>query len=215
MLRVTLGAATPLDLEPVAHALRAGGVAVIPTDTIYGVSARFDRPSALRRLVALKGRHTAAAPFLVLIAELGWLSQLTTSPPSRAVSDLLWPGAVTALLPARSGLLPQLIGPRGTVAVRYPESPRLLRLLQAVSVPLVSTSANRSGEPPLLLPDRIARELGAGIDVLADAGDLGAGVPSTLVDLTQMPPVVLRQGAVRIDLEALGRATGHQPGGSA
>ncbi len=210
MLRLRLTGAPDAVLHSVAHSIRAGGVAVIPTDTLYGFSARYDRPSPIRRIAALKGRESAS-PFLLLIGDLAQLARLTPAPPPAAVLAEVWPGPVTLLLAADPGLLPLLRGPAGTVAVRFPRDERLRALLDAVGVPVVSTSVNRHGDTPLSDPARIAADFAQGIDVLADDGPRTAGVPSTIVDLTRHPPVVVRAGAVAVDVARLTRLLGGDP----
>jgi L-threonylcarbamoyladenylate synthase len=210
MLRLQLTEEGGAALRAAAHALRAGGVAVIPTDTIYGVSARYDRPSAVRRIAALKGRDTQA-PFLLLIGDQADLALLTTEPPPEAALEAVWPGPVTLLLPARRELIPLLRGTAGKVAVRLPGADRVRALLQAVGVPLVSTSVNRHGDSPLNDPDAIARAFGHAIDVLADGGMLLPSEPSTIVDLTQHPPVIVRAGAAAVDVMRLSRLLGSPP----
>ena len=197
-------------LLPAIHALRSGAVVVLPTDTIYGLSARIDRPRALQRIREIKGRQEMA-PFLVLIPRLEELAALTTRPPSQAVVDLLWPGPVTVLLPARDNLPAPLVGPQGTVAVRWPATPLVLAILEGLGLPIVSTSINRSGGPPLLEPAAIAREFGAAIDVLVDSGPTPDAVASTVIDLTRDPPVIVRQGGRRIDLGELEAAMEGDP----
>jgi L-threonylcarbamoyladenylate synthase len=204
VLRVALTREGGPEVGLVAHAIRSGGVVVAPSDTLYGFSARFDRPSAIRRIATIKGRADTA-PFLLLIGELEELAALTLSPPPAPVLDRVWPGPVTLLIPGRPGLPSRLRGPAGTVAVRRPRDRLVRELLAQVGVPIISTSVNRHGEPPLGNPDRIAREFGAVIDVLADLGSRESQPPSTIVDLTRRPPVLVRQGAAAVDLGELER----------
>jgi len=207
MLRIMLPPEGGPALELVAQVLRSGRVAVVPSDTLYGFSACYDRPDAIQRITVLKGRGepggSDAAPFLILVASLSQLACLTSSPPPKAVAELVWPGAVTLLLPARPDLLPQLRGPEGTVAVRWPNDRFLIELLSRVEAPIISTSVNRRGEPPLGDPNEIERSFGGAIDLLADVGPRKDLVPSTIVDLTRRPPVVVRQGRARIDVDRL------------
>jgi L-threonylcarbamoyladenylate synthase len=188
----------------VAQALRTGGVVVLPTDTLYGLSTRYDRPAGLRRIATLKGR-TETTPFLILVATPAQLAALTTAPPPAGVVELVWPGPVTLLLPARRDLHARLRGPGGAVAVRWPGDPLVLDVLARVGVPVISTSVNRHGEPPLADPEAIARAFGRAIDVLADVGPRGARPPSTIVDLLRRPPVITRQGAAQVDVAELDR----------
>ncbi len=176
----------------------------MPTDTLYGFSARYDRPSGIQRIAAIKGR-SESDPFLLLIAQASDLALLTATPPPPAVIDRLWPGPVTVLLRARPGLPSWLISESGTVAVRLPADSLVRELIGRVGVPIVSTSVNRHGEPPLGDPAAIGGRFGALVDVIADAGRRQSLVPSTLVDLTQRPPVVLRQGQATPDMDELDR----------
>lgn len=204
MLRLAMASGEEAALGAVADAIRAGGVAVLPTDTLYGFSARYDRPAAMARIAALKGRADSA-PFLLLIGDRRALALLTGEPPPPAALDGIWPGPVTLLLRARPDLPPLLRGPAGTVAVRWPHDRRLTALIAAIGVPIISTSVNRQGERPLDDPDLIAGAFGAAIDVLADGGVLAGGQASTIIDLTADPPALVRAGAARVDLERLAR----------
>jgi L-threonylcarbamoyladenylate synthase len=192
------------NLELIAHSLRGGAVAVIPTDTLYGFSARYDRPSAIRRIAALKDRQDDV-PFLLLVSGLEQLPLLTPTAPHPTAIDLVWPGPVTLLLPARSGLFQRLRGPGDSVAVRWPAEPRIRELLAQVGVPLVSSSVNRRDDSPLADPEAIASQFGAGIDLLADAGPRRDSRPSTIIDLTRRPPVEVRRGAMTVDIKRLDR----------
>jgi L-threonylcarbamoyladenylate synthase len=203
MVRVTWHGEVGPWLAPVAQVIREGGVAVIPTDTVYGFAARADRPPAVARIAAAKGRDPDS-PFLVLIAGLEGLRALTGSPPPAAVLDVLWPGPVTLLLAARLELAPAFRGPAGTVAVRWPDDPVLHSLLAAIGGPVLSTSVNRRGRPPLSDPAAIAAEFESEIDLLGDGGAQG-GSPSTIVDLTRRPPVLLRSGSRAVDPSELER----------
>jgi len=190
-------------LSVIAQVLRGGGLAVIPTDTIYGFAARFDQPTAVRRIATLKGRDPAR-PFLLLIADRGMLARLTAAEPPAPVLDLLWPGPVTVLLPARAVLDPLLRGADDTVAVRLPADLALAELIAQVGSPILSTSVNMAGEPPLTDMPAIARQFGAHVDLIADGGPR-TGSASAIVDLARRPPVIVRRGARAIDLARLER----------
>jgi tRNA A37 threonylcarbamoyladenosine synthetase subunit TsaC/SUA5/YrdC len=117
------------------------------------------------------------------------------APPAPRVARVLracWPGALTAVLPGRRRNLPPGVGTDGTVGVRVPRHARLLRLLRAAG-PLATTSANRSGEPPLRTASGAARRWPGRIGVLP--GRAGRA-PSTVADFTRWPPRVLREGAI-------------------
>jgi len=190
-------------LLDIARVIREGGVAVLPTDTLYGFTARFDDAAAVERVVAAKGREEQS-PFLLLVSETASLHRLARELPPAAVLDRLWPGPVTVLCAGRAEIGRRFLGERDTIAVRRPSAPLLVQLLQAIAVPVLSTSVNRAGQPPLTDPARIAAEFGPAIDLLADGGPR-SGAPSAIVDLTRRPPVLVRAGAQPLDLVELER----------
>ncbi|MBF0425452.1 MAG: threonylcarbamoyl-AMP synthase [Magnetococcales bacterium] len=136
----------------IAHAvaaLRQGQIIAYPTETLFGLGADPFHPHALTTLLQLKGRTTTKG-LILLIATMEHLA-MVAAPPSRLACRLMgvfWPGPLTLVLPAAPGLSPLLTGDTGYVAVRFSPAPRVAALLRAWDNPLVSTSANRSGEQP-------------------------------------------------------------------
>lgn len=188
-----------LDTGAAAAALAGGGVLLLPTDTICGLHARADAPEALARIAAIKGRPSGQ-PLLVLAASRGQALAMCR-PLEGWQAGLLaaaWPGPFTFLLPAAGGLAAAVTDTvRGTVAVRVPGRADLRRLIELAGGALASTSANRTGEAPLVgLADAVS-QLGGQVDGWweGEGGEpAGAGAPSALVDLTSAPPRVLRPG---------------------
>jgi L-threonylcarbamoyladenylate synthase len=179
--------------------LRQEGVVILPTDTIYGLSARFDRPAARTRIRALKGPGRPAS-MVSLVSGLEMAFRYA-EPPKGACHELLmrhWPGPLTAVLRARAHVPTDFCGPGDTLAFRWPVSAFLQALLGAIGVPLVSTSANRTGEPTPSQFAVLERLFGREVDALVDGGD-HVGEASTIVDMTGDGPVVLRAGAISID----------------
>jgi len=187
-----------LDTADAATALAAGGVLLLATDTICGLHARADRPAALARLAALKGRDPGQ-PLLVLASTLeqAWGLCRPLSAEQGAWCAAAWPGPFTFILPAAAGLPAAVrdVG-RGTVAVRVPGRGDLRRLIDQAGGALASTSANRTGERPLVELEAAAEAFSDLIDGWWAGEDPypAAGAPSALVDLTTLPPAVLRPG---------------------
>jgi len=183
------------DPAEAAAVLAAGGVVLMPTDTLPGLHARLDRPEALARLRALKGRD-AGKPLLVLThAPEGAAAWARLEGTAAAAAAAVWPGPYTLVLPA-SPLAPAAVtGGGDTLAVRVPAPDGLRALLAAAGAPLASTSANAAGEAPARTMDAAAAWCGAEVDLVADLPWEGGGAPSTLADLTVDPPRVLRPGA--------------------
>lgn len=168
--------------ERVGQILRTGGIIAIPTESSYGLAVNPFDPSAVERLLTVKGR-TDGKPILVLIGRREHLRLLTQDVPplAQALMDAFWPGALTIVLPAVPSLPPALTAGTETVGVRWTAYEPLARLLHHAG-PMTGTSANRSGEPPACSAGDVAQALGADIAMIIDVGRTAGGAPSTVVD---------------------------------
>ena len=188
--------------DGVAHAvaaLRRGDLAVLPTDTVYGIAADAFSPPAVDRLLAAKGRGRDM-PVPVLVGAWRGLDGLAqhVTPTMRSLVEAFWPGPLTLIVRAAPSLAWDLGETRGTVAVRMPLHPVALAVL-AETGPLAVSSANRSGQPPAADAAEAERQLGTSVAVYLDAGSTGDAVPSTIVDLTGDRPQLRRAGAVPVE----------------
>jgi len=181
----------------VIDAVLKGGIAVMPTDTIYGIVARALDRKAVERLYALR-RKTPQKPFIILISSLDDLKVFGVRPDAAALRFLLrvWPGKVSVILPCRDKKLDYLHLGTGTLAFRLPRSKKLSVLL-AKTGPLVAPSANPEGEEPARTLDEARSYFRDAVDIYVDEAPR-EHEPSTLVSLVSGTPVVLRQGAVKI-----------------
>ncbi len=186
-----------LDVSATARAIKRGEIVGVPTDTVYGLAADLYEEAALDRLYDLKGREEGK-PIAILVASLEQGLLLgAMSDRALALAERYWPGAVTLVVP-RLETAPVWLGDtrRRTVALRCPDHPVALALLEEVG-PLAVTSANRSDDDPVCTAEQ-AKEI-FGDEVLTYLpGEGGGGAPSTLVDLTRPSEVVLREGPVRL-----------------
>lgn len=191
-------------IEEAARIVREGGVVLYPSDTIHGLGCHPFDERAVRRLFEIKGRPEEKG-VLLLIPDMSWVPKLCIDVPKvfDELADRFWPGPVTMLFQVRPGILPALVvGREGKVGLRCPDLDYLLRWMQAIPGPLVSTSANRSGEPP---PESVKalRELFADrVDLFLEGEEPAEPVrASTVVDLTRTPPVVVRRGELAEDVD--------------
>jgi L-threonylcarbamoyladenylate synthase len=182
-------------LQAADEVVRAGGVLLLPTETFYGLAAAPTNAAGVARVFAMKGRPPAS-PLPVLAADWQQLLSLARVPEEHRVRlSRTWPGALTAVLPAREAMP---AAPGGTVAVRIPDHSMVRSLLYKVG-PLTGTSANRHGSPPCVDPDAALESLLEPPDLVLDGGPCAGGAATTLVDLTASEPVILRQGVVGWD----------------
>ncbi len=194
-------ALTPAWQARILDCVRAGGILAYPTDTLYGLGGNFLLPAVHRAIDRLKGR--SGVPYSAAVGSRAMMDALVTDyPPAFADLEPLLPGRFTFLLPAAGGLAAELTGGTGRVGLRMPDLGPLRRLIVASGVPWLSTSANRSGRPPMQDPHRIAAEF-PGLDLVLDAGPLPLSPGSTIVDLTATPPHIVRSGADAARLEEL------------
>ena len=187
----------PTALKRAVQLLKAGGLVAFPTDTVYGLGASAWLPQAVERIYEVKGRpFSKAIPLLLEGAHS--LSQVARDIPPQAwlLTKRFWPGALTLVL-YRQPTVPDIVARGGpTVAVRVPDHAFALKLLRALEGPLATTSANLTGRPDPRAAQDVADYLYGRIDLILDGGPCPGGIPSTVIDLTETPPVVVRLGAI-------------------
>ncbi|MEO8190537.1 MAG: L-threonylcarbamoyladenylate synthase [Acidobacteriota bacterium] len=195
MLRVPLETLrlAPEGLAFLRQLLSDGGVVAIPTDTFYGLAVDPRSARGVERIVRLKGRaEVKGLPVLFATREQLAGLGVDENPASVDRYMALWPAPLSVIFRLRDPIAAS--GGRSTLAVRLPAAPAIHFLLEAAG-PLTATSANRSGEPPLDDADEVEALFGDRLDLLVDGGRTPGGKPSTLVDATSDPPVLLRDGA--------------------
>lgn len=179
-----------------ADLLRDGQLVVLPTDTLYGLSADAFSLDGTARVFAAKDRRRQV-PLPVLVRSPKQLVGLTPQVPAAAerLMAAFWPGALTLVIAAEPSLRWDLGRTEGTVAVRMPLDEVALEVIRAVG-PLAVTSANRAGDEPAPTAVAAREQLGDAVSLYLDDGPRDGGVPSTIVDLTRRVPHVLRAGAI-------------------
>ena len=188
--------AAPL-LEEIAAVIRRGGVIGLPTESSYGLAADPHNPDAVARVCELKGRP-AGMPILVLIGDPAQMRSLVREIPTaaRTLIEHFWPGPLTIVLPAASGLPNALTAGTGTIGVRWPAYRPIQSVLQTVG-PMTGTSANVTGAPALMTAQAVETAFGATLDLILDA-PVGGGAPSTVIEAVGELKIV-REGAVRFE----------------
>ncbi|MGH8934422.1 MAG: L-threonylcarbamoyladenylate synthase [Egibacteraceae bacterium] len=185
------------ELREAAEMLRAGGLVAFPTETVYGLGANAFDERAVARIFEVKGRPADNPLIVHLAGESGLAAVAADIPPlAQRLAARFWPGPLTLVVPAAPALPAVVTGGLGTVAVRVPDHPVALALLDAAGVPVAAPSANRSGRPSPTTAAHVTDDFGGQIDLVLDAGPCELGLESTVVDARGDHPVVLREGAV-------------------
>lgn len=197
MVRVVVDADAPAGLDRAVSVLRSGGIAAIPTDTLYGLAANPFDAAAVARLFAVKSRALEKAlPLVAADIEQVRRTLGALTPLGARLAQRFWPGPLTLVVAAADTLAGEVTGGTGTVGVRVPALAVTRALCAACGFPLTATSANISGEPATVDPEEVVRQIGERIDVLVDAGPTPGGPPSTIVDVTGDEPRLIRTGAI-------------------
>jgi L-threonylcarbamoyladenylate synthase len=175
--------------------LRVGGLVAFPTDTVYGLAALPTDLEAVGRLYAAKERG-ADQPIPLLLSDVDRLAEVAVLPEvARPLVRRFWPGELTLVLPKTEAVRAEVsAGP--TVGVRLPDLDLAQDLIRAAGGVLAVTSANRSGEPAALTAEDVLEQLGGRIELVVDGGRCRGGIPSTVLDCTTWPPIVLRHGDI-------------------
>jgi L-threonylcarbamoyladenylate synthase len=185
-----------------AECLRRGGLVAFPTETVYGLGAHALDRDAVQRLFAAKGRPSTD-PLIVHVSRFDEMRTLAAGiPPIAAtLAQRFWPGPLTLVVRRGASVPVEVTAGMDTVAVRVPSHPVAQALLAEAHLPIAAPSANLFSRPSPTRAAHVLADLDGLIDMVLDAGPADVGVESTVLDLTSVPPVVLRPGAV--DVEAL------------
>lgn len=172
----------------------AGGLVVLPTDTVYGVGCDAFNADAVAALLEAKGRGRDMPP-PVLVPNPRTVDGLARDVPgyARTMVERFWPGPLTLVLKAQSSLMWDLGDTNGTVALRMPADETALELLRAVG-PMAVTSANRTGAPAATTVTAALEQLGEAVAIYLDAGPSASTAASTIVDCTREAPLIVREG---------------------
>jgi len=191
----TINQSDPGAVEAALQVIRSGGVVAVPTDTVYGIACAVDSTDAIRHLYQIKGRDALKA-IPVLVGAFEQLEGLANdfNKAARSLAARYWPGALTIIVTKNSALPVELtIYP--TVGLRMPNHDWLLALMQNCG-PLAATSANISGAASPATADEVLAQLDGRVELVIDGGRCEGGIPSTVVDCSQTPVKILREGSI-------------------
>jgi L-threonylcarbamoyladenylate synthase len=189
------------EIDRAAALLRQGGLVAVPTETVYGLAANALDSAAVEKLYAVKGRPEAK-PLSLLVSGVEALDRWGRDVPESAyvLANAFWPGPLTLIVPARDDLIPAVVRAGGTtIGLRCPDSEKTLALLRQSQLPLAAPSANPSGAESPKTAQAVAAYFDGQIEAILDGGPCTLGRESTIVDLTQTPYRILRQGALSAD----------------
>jgi L-threonylcarbamoyladenylate synthase len=190
----------PERIAVAGQAIAAGQLVAFPTETVYGLGANALDPTAVDRIFAAK-RRPYSDPLIVHIASLDHIIDIARDVPPQALQlgAAFWPGPLTLVLHRGERTAPNVSGGRDTVAVRIPSHPVAQALLLAADLPIAAPSANLFTRPSPTTAQHVLDDLDGRVEIILDGGPTTIGLESTVVDMTQDPPRLLRPGGTPVE----------------
>lgn len=196
------------EIKQAAEIIRKGGLIAFPTETVYGLGADALNAEAVGKVYAAKGRPSDN-PMIVHIASKDDMQKLTDGITAdvKALMETFWPGPLTMVVPAKDVIPRVTTGGLSTVGVRMPSSTVAAELIRKSGVPIAAPSANLSGKPSPTSYRHVADDLDGRIDGIIAGEDCEAGIESTVIDMTEKTPSILRPGVITAEMiaKALGK----------
>lgn len=184
-------------IRQAAQIIKSGGLVAFPTETVYGLGADALNEKASAKIYEAKGRPSDN-PLIAHIADIGMLDELVLEVPEKAkkLMDAFWPGPMTLIF-KKSNLVPmQTTGGLDTIAVRFPSHKIARALIKEAGVSIAAPSANLSGKPSPTLGEHVIEDMNGRIDMILDGGMVQVGLESTIIDVTEEIPMILRPGFI-------------------
>lgn len=194
---MTMPASLQRAVAKAVELLESGGVVAFPTDTLYGLGADAFDLRAVSRVCSIKGRSQHMGMPL-LLSKVDDVERVAVDVPgiARTLMERFWPGPLTLILNRSSEVPREVTGGRDSVAVRMPDHPVPLALVNGLGRPITGTSANPTGGPDPITAENVRRLLGSRVDYVVDGGPAIQGRGSTILDLSGARPRLVREGAL-------------------
>lgn len=196
-IKINTGNIDPLLMEEAGRLIAEGELVAFPTETVYGLGGDGLRPEAAGKIYEAKGRPSDN-PLIIHIADVKDLERVakTVPPEAELLANAFWPGPLTMIVEKSDAVPYATTGGLDTVAVRMPNHPVALELIRKSGCLIAAPSANTSGRPSPTEALHVKEDLDGRIAMILDGGSVGIGIESTIVDLTEEIPMVLRPGYI-------------------
>jgi len=184
-------------IEEAGQILKNGGLVAFPTETVYGLGANALDEEAAAKIYSAKGRPSDN-PLIVHIADFSDLEKIVEDVPeeTKKLADAFWPGPLTIIMRKNEKVPYGTTGGLETVAVRMPNHEIALKMIRAGGGFIAAPSANTSGRPSPTMASHVAEDMNGKIDMILDGGSVGIGLESTIIDLSEEVPTILRPGFI-------------------
>ena len=188
------------ELNRTVHVLEQGGIVIFPTETVYGIGANAYKEEAVRRIYEVKNRPDEK-PLSIMVSGINEIEKYAViqSDVERKIINNFMPGPITIILKKKLGVFDYISSGKDTVGIRIPDNKIVLEILKKLKFPIVAPSANISGMPSGIDLKDILKDFDGKVDVCIDGGKAKIGEASTIVEVIDGKPVILRHGKITID----------------
>jgi len=188
------------ELNKTAQVLENGGIVIFPTETVYGIGANAYNEEAVRKIYEVKNRP-GEKPLSILVSGIDEIGKyaIIENDIERKIINSFMPGPITIILKKKQGLFDYISSGKNTIGVRIPDNKIILEILNKLKLPLVAPSANISGMPSGVSLNDIIKDFNGKVDVCINGGKAKLGESSTIVEVVNGEPVILRQGKITLE----------------
>ena len=189
--------ATTKNIIDASRIVKKGGLAIFPTETVYGLGCDPFNLDSVQRIIDIKGNRTKPLP--ILISSINAAKKVAyISPNGKKLAKKFWPGPLTIIFPKKDNISDIVTFHKNSVGLRIPNNTVALKLIQLSGGLLIGSSANKTNEKPPKKIGKISEELKENVDIILDGGPTSQGIPSTVVDLTTEKPKIIREGPISL-----------------
>ncbi len=187
-------------IKEIFEDVKKGAVFCYPTDTVYGLGSGVYNINSIEKIYRLKNREKKH-PFSIMIGNILELKELVSevSEPACILIEKFWPGALTIIFNASEKVKKKMLRKRNTVGIRFPDNKICGFLVKYSGLPIITTSANLSGKKAPKSIEEISQEIKNNCDIIIDNGEIQSQGESTIIDVTQPLPMVIREGAIPVE----------------
>lgn len=187
------------ELKKCIETIKQGGLVIFPTETVYGIGANAYNEEAVRKIYEVKMRPDEK-PLSIMVSSIEEISKyaIISNEIEEKIIKKYMPGPITIVLKKRPGVFDYISSGKDTIGIRIPNNEIILKILKESKIPIVAPSANLSGKPSGIIPSEILKDFDGKVDICIDGGKAKLSEPSTIVEVIDNKPVILRQGRIKI-----------------
>lgn len=187
------------ELNQCVETLKQGGLIIFPTETVYGIGANAFDEDAVGRIYEVKHRPDEK-PLSIMVSNINEIEKyaIISNDIERKIIEKYMPGPITIVLKKKPGVFDYISSGKDTIGIRIPDNEIILKILEKSELPIVAPSANISGKPSGVILSEILKDFYGKVDICIDGGKAELSEPSTIVEVVDNKPVILRQGRINI-----------------